>query len=116
MFKIRIEDYATYGLNRYRSLFSEVRSNKIEFEDPDDVYLFAQGVLDACSCRNSAVFMIHFDNSMSAAVINPEEETMDVYGIEDLNLDYFASIDADLRLCCYGLMIETLPGEWKLIK
>ena len=115
MFKVRIEDYATYGLNRKRSMFQDVSQEVVEFDDVEELYMFAQLILEEHGCPESAIFMIHYDNSMTSAIVNIEECTIDVFGIEDIDLDYFAEVDAAYRLCCYGLMIEMLPGSWKLI-
>ena len=50
----------------------------------------------------------------------PDEEDLPdpviLLGIDEIDMDFFGEIDAEFRCCCYGLMIETAPGKWKIIK
>lgn len=43
------------------------------------------------------------------------EEPIHFFDTNEINMDFFAEIDNAFRCCCYGVLIETKPGEWKII-
>lgn len=149
LIKVRIENFASYGLNKYRNFLSAI-DKQIKLKNRSELFLFMADLLVEHACTESAIFAISYDNHMYAGIINPdalfttksemleyaeesntiildeelenfldddeELEPIIVVGIEHIDMDFFAEIDSDMRLCCYGLMIETAPGKWKIIE
>ena len=45
-----------------------------------------------------------------------EKVEMTVLSTDEENLEFFQEVDAEFGLHCYGLIIETKNGEWKIIE
>lgn len=103
-----------------------------------------EDILIENGCPDGAIFAISYDNYMYVGKADfpidmflSEEEIEEL--IEDgeitqekideqnesiiqiirnkkIDMDFFADIDGIFRFCCYGLIIETAPGEWKIIE
>lgn len=113
------ESLSTFGLNKYRN-FLEDSNGYIELIDETELCDWMNYVLSEHGCTESAVFAIAYDEKhMYAAVTNYDEDEEIVYvdvNKYDYDLDLFASIDAENRLCCYGVIEEFAPGKWKVVE
>lgn len=120
--KFRIEKFSAYGLNAFRNFMSapdcDCGCGGIMLDDNDEVFGFMNAMLQEHDCECSAIFAIDYDGAMYAGVLEPEceEDSIHIMGIPNTNMDFFADIDAEFRLCCYGLMIEIEPGVWKIVE
>ena len=47
--------------------------------------------------------------------VNEDEIIVDFFGVDN-DLEFFQEMDAKIGLHCYGLMIETEKGKWKVIE
>lgn len=110
---------------------------KIQLHNQDELFSFMSNMLLEHMCPDGAIFAISYDDKMYTAYMDlPEteeeledllesdeldedeldEDLIKVVSINEINMDFFAAMDADLRFCCYGLIIETSPGHWKIIE
>ena len=74
-----------------------------------------------CDC--CAIFAHAYDGDMYAAIkcISDEEDNEDetpvkFFGAKDDYMEFFQEWDGEVGFHCYGLMIETKIGEWKVIE
>lgn len=122
MFKIN--NYAMYGLNRYRSFLTAPicdcgcgEPTSIILKTDDDVGQFCVEVLNRHECPNSAIFAVFHDGRMRAYVKEWDEKSgefaADCY--EGGNTTHmFSKLDGEFRFCCYNLIIEREPGQWMI--
>lgn len=88
-------------------------------DDVQELFAFMNDMLIDYDCEQSAIFAHAYDDSMYAAIKNFDEEgNVDVkfFGIKETDMEFFAEWDGELRFCCYGLMIESKPGEWDIVE
>lgn len=143
LIKFRVETFGAYGLNKYRNFLVAPECDcgcgsddvSLMLKNRKDMFNFMADMLLEHGCLNGALFAIGYDDHMYAAIVNEnafmdEEEIEDGYeeeledeedpiiflGFDGINMDFFAEIDSEFRCCCYGLIIETAPGKWKIIK
>jgi hypothetical protein len=89
-------------------------------EDEEDIKGFCGDVLMEHTCPDAAIFCSFRDGRYMAVVKQPEDPDDDegerllfaVKPTKDRNL--FSDIDAEFRLCCYGMITEIKPGEWRI--
>lgn len=69
-------------------------------------------------CNHCGIFAHSFDGSMYVAlkVGEDDEDPVKFFGIEETDMEFFKEWDDELDLHCYGLMIESNHGEWKIIE
>ena len=105
-YKFRNEYFSGYGLNKFKNF------------------------LQAPECDCCAIFAHSYDNKMYAGIkcveydedgeiINDdsEDETpVKFFAVDDDYYEFFQELDADIGLHCYGLIIETNKGQWKIIE
>lgn len=114
--KIVTNNFILYGLNRYRNFVHLLNDEKyIHIEDKEDVKEFCVGLLHENPCPNSAMFCVFNDGIMLAVLKEDDEGDHGKYAfIAARDMHFFSELDAAWRLCCYGLMCEIRPGEWKI--
>lgn len=120
-YKFHIDHFATYGLNKLRNFLSPPRCpdcgepGTLCFENEQDVYEFCTDLLVEHGCDSSAIFLLFADGSQRVALYMPEDEEDAVVSVIGSSDHYFfAEVDAECRLCCYGMMIEVEPGHWEI--
>lgn len=129
-YKFKIDEFAARGLNKYRNFLSAPDCDCgcggkgwPVFDTNEDLYDFCSEVLEDHGCHNSAIFLIHMNGEMEIVHghiewdEDTEEESYTVSLLSsevDMPADTFARIDADLRLCCYGLIIERDNNMWEI--
>ena len=85
---------------------------------------FLGGMLSENDCDQCAIFAYGFDGQLYAGLKyvtwdeenNTEKVEMTVLSTDEENLEFFQEVDAEFGLHCYGLIIETKNGEWKIIE
>lgn len=116
MIKCRVCDFATYGLNRHRNF---LESEQLNFDNTEELLEFMGESLIDHGCPCSAVFAIGYDDNMYTGFMSADigDYGEIFYGNkEKFDLDYFASLDGELRFCCYALLIEIRPGIWRVVE
>lgn len=112
----RQEDYKLFGLNCNRN-FLDV--DIYEFEDEDELFDWTIEELQYHGCDCSCIFMVAQDGTMYASIAyyneDEEEYIVDVV-MHDFDLDWFSEVDAELRLCCYSVVVEIKQGIWKVLE
>lgn len=104
--KIRVESFEPYGLNKYRN-FIDPATQLVGNYNAEEIIDLCQEIIRGGTCDNCAIF-IHFRNDQMCVVLEDEY-------YYDEGLDYFAQADAELRLCCYALLMEVSPGQFVVI-
>lgn len=104
--RTRVESFEPYGLNKYRN-FIDPRTKLPIIEEKEELIDLCYQIIDSSTCDNCAIF-IHFADDQVCVVLDNEY----YYGG---GIDFFAQIDAELRLCCYALLMELAPGEFVFI-
>lgn len=117
--KFRAKCFEAYQLNKHRNFLESPRCDcgcggKALLVAEDDIHQIAAGFLEDHDCPNSAVFLLYDDDYMEAVV--KTEDVIEVVTAEKYDRQLFSIIDAEFRLCCYSLMMETEDGLWEIIE
>ena len=123
--KFRPEWFGAYGLNKNKNFLQAPlcecgcgEKANLVLKTDKDLFRFMNMMLLENDCNHCAIFAYAFDGSMHAA-LKFENETDDpvmLFKIEETNLGFFKEWDDELDLHCYGLIIETKNGLWKIIE
>ena len=86
-------------------------------KDEKELFGFMFNVLMDHECNHCAIFARRNNGDMYAAlkVENETDDPVMFFGQKDNN-NFFKEWDDELDLHCYGLLIETKNGEWKIIE
>ena len=127
-YKFRNESFAGYGLNKFKNFMQAPKCDcggncKIILKETKDLFGFMNQVLTDNECDCCAIFAHTYDEKMYAAIkciyegkeVNEDETIVDFFGVDN-DLEFFQEMDAKIGLHCYGLMIETEKGKWKVIE
>ena len=125
MIKFRPEWFSAYGLDKDKNFLQAPlcecgcgEKMSLVLEDIKDLFQFMNAMLMENDCNHCGIFAYAFDGSMYAA-LKVENETDDpvlFFQIKESNLGFFREWDDELELHCYGLIIETRKGLWKIIE
>ena len=120
---ISINNFAAYGLNRKRNFLRAPDCGGkavVCLESVDDVREFCTDMLMEHNCPESAIFC-SFQNGKYMAVVKQPVDFEDedgeclLFAIKPTkDREMFSEIDSEFRLCCYGMLTETKPGEWRI--
>lgn len=125
MIKFRPEWFSAYGLDKNKNFLQSPlcecgcgEKMSLVLEDIKDLFQFMYAMLMENDCNHCGIFAYAFDGSMYAA-LKVENETDDpvlFFQIQESDLGFFREWDDELELHCYGLIIETRKGLWKIIE
>ena len=125
MIKFRPEWFGAYGLDKDKNFLQAPlcecgcgEKANLVLEDIKDLFQFMYAMLMENDCNHCGIFAYAFDGSMYAA-LKVENETDDpvlFFQIKESDLGFFREWDDELELHCYGLIIETQRGLWKIIE
>jgi hypothetical protein len=130
-YKFRNEYFAAYGLNKYRNFLSAPDCDcgcggkgNLVLKTREELFGFFNTMLSENDCDQCAIFAYGFDGQLYAGLKyvtwdeenNTEKVEMTVLSTDEENLEFFQEVDAEFGLHCYGLIIETKNGEWKIIE
>ena len=74
-------------------------------------------VLMENECNHCAIFAHSFDDTMFAALkVDNETDDPILFFSQEENMTFFKEWDDELELHCYGLIVESQPGKWKIIE
>lgn len=109
----RAECFAAYGLNKRRN-FLEAD----ELLDLVDIADFSNWAIDEITynaCPDSAIFGIALSGRIYIAINDAEADQIVIMENMAGDYDVIGKIDAENRLCCYGLIVEYAPGYWRVV-
>ena len=125
-YRFKVDEFAMRGLNKYRNFLTQPKCDDcgepgyLQLATKDDVYGLCNSLLQDHGCYESAIFLVFKDGTHAMCVTNieynektEEPEITGMYVLDGSEVDAFAKLDSDLRLCCYGLMIEHDHG-WEI--
>ena len=125
MIKFRPEWFGAYGLDKNKNFLQAPlcecgcgEKMSLVLKDIKDLFQFMYAMLMENDCNHCGIFAYAFDGSMYAA-LKVENETDDpvlFFQIKESDLGFFREWDDELELHCYGLIIETRKGLWKIIE
>ena len=125
MIKFRPEWFTAYGLDKDKNFLQSPlcecgcgEKMSLVLETNKDLFQFMYAMLMENDCNHCGIFAYAFDGSMYAA-LKVENETDDpvlFFQIKESDLGFFREWDDELELHCYGLIIETRKGLWKIIE
>ena len=125
MIKFRPEWFGAYGLDKDKNFLQAPlcecgcgEKMSLVLEDIKDLFQFMSMMLMENDCNYCGIFAYAFDGSMYTA-LKIENETDDpvlFFQIKESDLGFFREWDDELGLHCYGLIIETQRGLWKIIE
>ena len=125
MIKFRPEWFSAYGLDKNKNFLQSPlcecgcgEKMSLVLKTNKDLFQFMYAMLMENDCNHCGIFAYAFDGSMYAA-LKVENETDDpvlFFQIKESDLGFFREWDDELELHCYGLIIETRKGLWKLIE
>ena len=125
MIKFRPEWFSAYGLDKNKNFLQSPlcecgcgEKMSLVLETNKDLFQFMYAMLMENDCNHCGIFAYAFDGSMYAA-LKVENETDDpvlFFQIKESDLGFFREWDDELELHCYGLIIETRKGLWKIIE
>ena len=125
MIKFRPEWFGAYGLDKNKNFLQAPlcecgcgEKMSLVLEDIKELFQFMNMMLIENDCNHCGIFVYAFDGSMYAA-LKVENETDDpvlFFQIKESDLGFFREWDDELELHCYGLIIETRKGLWKIIE
>ena len=125
MIKFRPEWFTAYGLDKDKNFLQSPlcecgcgEKMSLVLEDIKDLFQFMYAMLMENDCNHCGIFAYAFDGSMYAAlkVENETDNPVLFFQIKESNLGFFREWDDELELHCYGLIIETRKGLWKIIE
>ena len=116
IYKIRVESFEPYGLNKYKNFLDE---GSLSAHSEDEIIGWAEGILTNNGIDEDMAIFIHaFNDNMYAVVkeMNYEDEEFYITKIiGDGTLDFFAKLDADYNFACYGLIMQEDKTTWAII-
>lgn len=130
-YKFRNEYFAAYGLNKFRNFLSAPECEcgcgekaSVILKTKENLFGFLGGMLSENDCDQCAIFAYGFNGQLYAGLkyVTWDEENdtekveMTVLSTDEENLEFFQEVDAEFGLHCYGLIIETKSGQWKIIE
>lgn len=113
--KIIFNNFILYGLNRERNFLQGKVGIPLLLESKSEVEDFCATLLHTYQCPESGMFAVFQDGTYWAIAKCFDEDGREKYVIaEDNDMHFFSEFDADMRLCCYGMICEIKEGWWKI--
>ena len=120
---VTINNFAAYGLNRRRNFMTSPKCGcggkaVVCLDDIEEVKEFCKDMLMEHGCPEAAIFCV-FKNGTYAAVVKQPDDLEEGQSVllaikPTKDRELFSDVDAEFRLCCYGMITEVNPGEWNI--
>lgn len=122
--KFRPEWFAAYGLTKEKNFLQAPICEcgcggkcNLLLDDKEALFGAATELLLSYDCNCCAIFAHAFDENMYGIIkAGKYVETPIVISAKEPNMKFFQTFDNVIHLHCYGLLIETKRGEWKIIE
>lgn len=125
LIKFRPEWFGAYGLDKEKNFLQAPECEcgcggkaSLVLKDRKELFQFMNSMLLENDCDHCAIFAHAFDGSMYVAmkVENETDDPVLFFAIEETDLGFFREWDDEVQFHCYGLLIETKKGLWKIIE
>ena len=131
-YQYKVDEFAMRSLNKYKNFLTApdcecgCGDKSMTILEDDDVYDFCGCVLSDIECDNCAIFLVHKDGKQEIVhkhIIwdedtDDEEVSIDVLSTknkkDDLEIDFFAKVDAMLQFHHYALLLERDNNVWDI--
>ena len=131
-YQYKVDEFAMRSLNKYKNFLTApdcecgCGDKSMPILEDDDVYDFCGCVLSDIECDNCAIFLVHKDGKQEIVhkhIIwdedtDDEEVSIDVLSTknkkDDLEIDFFAKVDAMLQFHHYALLLERDNNVWDI--
>lgn len=123
--KVRLEWFAAYGLDKNKNLLQAPvcecgcgEKCHVLLNTKDDLFGFMTNMLIENDCNHCAMFAHTYDGKMYIAIKTDDnpDDSVTLYGIDKLDMEFFKKWNDKFDFHCYGLVVESKPGEWKIIE
>lgn len=123
--KFRSEWFEAYGLDKEKNFLQAPvcecgcgSKAVLLLSDREELFGFMYSMLMENECNYCGIFAHAYDNSMYVAIKvgENEEEPVKFYGLDETDMNFFKEWDDKLELHCYGLLIESKRGKWKIVE
>ena len=130
-YKSKKENFASYGLNKFKNFMQSPvcecgcgGSYSILLKNREELFGLMNNLLMDNDCDCCAIFAHAYDGNLYTAIkcisdeesSNEDDTPVKFFGAKDDYLDFFQEWDGEVGFHCYGLMIETEKGKWKVIE
>lgn len=124
LIKFRPEWFAAYGLDKEKNFLQSPVCEcgcggkaSLLLKDTKELFGFMFNMLMENDCNHCGLFAYGFDGNMYAALkVENESDEPVLFFAQQGNMKFFKEWDDEVDLHCYGLIIETRKGEWKIIE
>ena len=131
-YQYKVDEFAMRSLNKYKNFLTAPEcecgcgGKSMPILEDDEVYDFCGCVLSDMECDNCAIFLVHKDGKQEIVhkhIIwdedtDDEEVSIDVLSTknkkDDLEIDFFAKVDAMLQFHHYALLLERDNNVWDI--
>ena len=131
-YTFKVDEFAMRSLNKYKNFLTApdcecgCGGKSMPILEDDEVYDFCGCVLSDMECDNCAIFLVHKDGKQEIVhkhIIwdedtDDEEISIDVLSMKDkkcdLEIDFFAKVDAMLQFHHYALLLERDNDVWDI--
>lgn len=126
--RFRPEWFETYGLDKEKNFMETLECEcgcgskcRILLKNQTELLVFMGAMLEENDCMHCAMFAHAFDGKMYTVI---KSEDIDIktdkqvlcFMAEDTDMEFFKNWNRELGFHCYGLIIETKKGQWKIIE
>ena len=115
--KIRVESFEVYGLNKYKNF---LEGREMTMDDANAVIEWAGNLLSNDEEPKNMAIFIHTSNDVMYIVSKEMLEDGITFGVYNYtgqdDLDFFATIDAELNFASYGLIMQVGKTTWRIIQ
>jgi hypothetical protein len=125
LFILRPEWFGVYGLDSGKNFLQSPvcpcgcgEKAVMLLEDFEEMTNFAFNMLMENDCCHCAIFMHSISGIMYAfaKMLDENDEISVSYTYSDSSdFKFFKTVDDELEFHCYGLLVETQHGQWKIV-
>ena len=122
--KFITNEYAMYGLNKYRSFLEAPMCDcgcgekmLLQIKQQEELFAFCQEELEDYDIDNCAIFIVKKNGELLIAYHESNKNKgIKIHGIKTPDMRFFAIFDAEKRLDSYSLLIEEEEGGYRIVE